>query len=82
MNNILAKKLDILIIINLDVIFIYIKDLGQSHIEAVRWMLDILRKYRLFANLKKCQFHKNKVYFLGYTMLAQRVKIKDKQIEA
>ena len=32
---ILAKKLDIFIIVYLDDIFIYIEDLGQGHLEAV-----------------------------------------------
>ncbi len=35
-NNILAKKLDILIIVYLDDILIYTKNVGQPHIEAVR----------------------------------------------
>ena len=30
------------------------KDPGQPHVKAVRWVLDDLRKYSLFANLKKC----------------------------
>lgn len=51
---ILAEKLDIFIIIYLDDILIYIKDFGQSHIEAVHWMLKIPQKYNLFANLKEC----------------------------
>ena len=35
-NKILVKKLDIFIIIYLDDILIYIKDLGQSYIEVIR----------------------------------------------
>ena len=31
---------------------------------------------------KKYRFHKNKVRLLGYVSLAQRIKIKDKEIEA
>lgn len=45
-------------------------------------MLDIMRKYGLYANLNKCRFYKNKVYFLGYVILAQEVKIEDKRIKA
>ena len=56
-NKILAKKLQIFIIIYLDDILIYTKDLGQSHVEAVCWVLDQLWKYLLFTNLKKCCFH-------------------------
>ena len=56
-NKILAKKLDIFVIVYLDDILIYTEDLSQPYIEAVRWVLDQLRKYSLFANLKKCRFH-------------------------
>ena len=49
--------------------------------EAVWWVLDVLRRHRIFANLKKCRFHKDEVRFLGYVMLAQGIKMEDKQIE-
>ena len=38
--------------------------------KVVQWVLDILRKNGLFANLKKCQFHKNEVQFLDYIVLS------------
>ena len=50
--------------------------------EAVRWVLNLLQKNSLFANLKKFCFHQDKVHFLGDIMLAQGVQIKDKRIEA
>ena len=56
-NKILAKKLDIFVIVYLDDILIYTKDPGQPHVEDVCWILDQLRKYSLFSNLKKCRFH-------------------------
>ena len=69
-NKILAKKLNIFVIVYLDDIFIYTEDLRQTHIDAVWWVLDILRKNGLYANLKKCRFYKDKVCFLGYVVLA------------
>ena len=62
-NKILAKKLDIFVIVNLDNILIYIKDPGQPHIEAVCWVLNQLWKYFFFAYLKKCWFHQGKIRF-------------------
>lgn len=41
-----------------------------------------LRKHSFFANLKKCQFHKDKVRFLGYVLSAQKIQIEDERIEA
>ena len=39
-NKILAKKLDVFVIIYLDNILIYTKDPGQPHVKAIRWVLD------------------------------------------
>ena len=56
-NKILSEKLDIFVIIYLNDILIYTKDPSQLYVEAVRWVLNQLRKYSLFANLKNCCFH-------------------------
>ena len=56
-NKILAEKLDIFIILYLDDILIYTDDDGDGHVSAVRWVLEQLKKFSLFANLKKCQFY-------------------------
>ena len=80
-NKILAEKLDIFIIIYLNNILIYTKDPDQAHVEAVRWVLDQLRKYSLFANLIKCCFYQDKVYFLGYTVSSKDISMKAKRIK-
>lgn len=53
---ILAKKLDIFVIVYLDNIMIYTKDSDQPYEETICWILDQPPKYGLFANLKKCHF--------------------------
>ena len=80
-NKILAKKFNVFVIVYLDDIFIYSKDEGQGHVEAVQWMLDFLQKNRLFANLKKYRFYQDKVRFLGYILSAKRVQMEDEKIE-
>ena len=80
-HKILAKKLDIFVIVYLDDIFIYSKNPGQAHVNAFWWVFEKLRKHGFFAKLKKCQFHKDKVCFLGYVVSAHRVWIEDKRIE-
>ena len=65
----------------LDDILIYTEDQGQGHVEAVRWVLDLLRKNGLFANLKKCRFHKDEVRFLGYVVSSQGIRMEDERIE-
>ena len=81
-NKILAEKLDFFIIVYLDDILIYTNDVAQAHVDAVRWILNKLRKYGLFVNLKKCCFYKDEIRFLGYVMSAQRVRIEEEQIKA
>ena len=76
-NKILAEKLDIFVIVYLEDMLIYTEDSSQDHVEAVWLVLDVLRKYALHANLKKCWFHKDEVCFLGYVVSAQRVKMED-----
>lgn len=49
---------------------------------AVWWVLDVLKRHELFANLKKWRFYKDEIYFLEYVILRQKRKIKDEQIEA
>ena len=67
---ILAKKLDIFIIVYLDNIIIYTKNWDLAHVNAVWWVIEELQKHSFFPNLKKWQFHKNKVRFLNYVILA------------
>ena len=78
---ILAEKLNIFIIVYLDNILIYTEDPGQAHGDGVQWVLDILKKHGLYANLKKCRFHKDEVCFLGYVVSAQGIQIEDERIE-
>ena len=81
-NKILAEKLNVFVIVYLDKILIYTKDPGQAHVEAVRWILENLRKHDVFANLKKCRFHQDKFRFLGHVVFAQGEQIEDEKIEA
>ena len=80
-NKILAEKLDVFIIVYLDDILIYTEDPGQPHVDAVRWVLDQLQKYFLFANLKKCRFHQNEIRFLGYVVSSKGISIEAEKIE-
>ncbi len=50
---IFAEKLDIFVVMYLDNILIYTKNLGQPYVEVVQWVLEQLQKHRFYANLKK-----------------------------
>ena len=81
-NKILAKKLDIFVIMYLDNILIYTDDDGDEYVTAVRWVLEQFTKFSLYANLKKCRFHQEEVWFLGYVMSSKGICIENKGIEA
>lgn len=53
----LAEDIDIFVIVYLDDILVYTEDPRLPHIDAVRWILEQLRKHGLYANFKKCRFH-------------------------
>ena len=65
-NKILPKKLTVFVIVYFNGILIYTENKSEKHLKAVQWVLDQLRKHLLYANLKKCHFHEDKMRFLGY----------------
>ena len=44
--------------------------------------MEQLRKFSLYANLKKCRFHQDKVWFFGYVVSSKGIRMEDKRIEA
>ena len=80
-NKIMTEKLDVFVIVYLDDILIYTKDLSQPHIEVIRWVLDQLRKYSFFANLKKCRFHQDEIHFLGFVVSSKGISMEAKRIK-
>ena len=81
-NKIFAKKFDIFVIIYLDNIFIYNDDDKDSHIAAIRWVLEQLKKFLPYINLKKCWFYHKEIWFFGYVVFLRDIRIKNKKIEA
>lgn len=64
-NRALAGLVDVFCVVYLDVTLIYSNSLKehQGHVEQI---LERLRQYKLYANLKKCAFHTDQVEFLGF----------------
>ena len=80
-NQILAEKLDIFVIVYLNDIMIYTKDPEQPHVEVIRWILDDFWKHSFFANLKKCWFHQDEVRFLEYIVLLKEINMEAEKIK-
>ena len=49
------------------------------HLNSV---LDVLRKEKLFANLKKCTFCTDKLVFLSFVVSAQGIQVDEEKIHA
>lgn len=78
-NKILAKKLNIFIIVYQDNILIYIKEVDYN--DVIWYVLNQLRKYFFYANLRKCYFYQKEMQFLGYVVSLQEICIENEQIE-
>ena len=81
-NKILAEKLDTFVIVYLDDILIHTNNDRDGHVSAVQWVLEQLKKFLLFAKLKKCQFHQEEFWFLGYMVSSKGIRMEDERIEA
>ena len=61
-------------VVYLDDILIY-SDAQSEHLGHVKQVLERLRRFGLYASLKKCNFFTTKVKFLGFIVSTNRVAI-------
>jgi len=66
-NTIFTDMLDVCIIVYLDNILIYSKDM-ESHQQHIQEVFHQLRLHGLFAKLEKCEFHLDSLKYLGYRL--------------
>ena len=64
-----------------DDILVYNKKLDK-HINHLHCVLAILRKEKLYANLKKCSFCMDKVVFLVYVVSAKGIEVDEEKVKA
>ncbi|GJP52888.1 hypothetical protein CLOM_g11971, partial [Closterium sp. NIES-68] len=81
MNHILRPLLDKCMVVYLDDILIYLRDM-QQHVQHLRRVFDILRRERFYVKLSKSEFALEKVQFLGHMVSAQGFHVDPKKIEA
>ena len=66
-NTIFANMLDVCVIVYLDNILMYSKDM-ESHQKHVQEVLHWLQLHKLFAKPEKCEFHLDSVEYLSYCL--------------
>ncbi|CAI7878626.1 unnamed protein product [Closterium sp. NIES-53] len=81
MNHILRPLLDECVVVYLDDILIYSRDMKQ-HIKHLRRVFEILRREKFYVKLSKSEFVLKEVQFLGHMVSAQGVHVDPKKIEA
>ena len=81
LNDVLKEYLDIFVIVYIDDILIYSKDVA-SHIRHVSTILQTLRKHRLYCKLSKCEFHVSEVEFLGVILTPSGLVMAERKVQA
>ncbi|WJZ91028.1 hypothetical protein VitviT2T_010138 [Vitis vinifera] len=81
MNHVLHVFIGRFVVIYFDDILVYSKNLDE-HINHLHCVLAILRKEKLYANLKKCSFCMDKVVFLGYVVSAKGIEVDEEKVKA
>ena len=79
-NKILAKRLDLCVIVYLDDIVIYSMN-REQHIENVKWILQRLKKHKLFINIDKCKWFTDSIDFLRFVVFSKKMQMQEDKIE-
>ncbi len=80
-NNVLSDYLDVFCTTYIDDILIY-SDTLKNHKKHVRQILQKLRKAGLQLNIDKCEFHVQKVKYLGLIVGVDDIKMNSVKVEA
>ena len=81
MNHALCAFIGRFVVVYFDVILVYSKNLDK-HIDNLYCVLDVLRKEKLYANIKKCSFCMDKVVFLDYVVSAKGIEVDEENVKA
>ena len=81
MNHVLWDFIGKFVVVYFDYILIYSKNLDE-HLVHLKFVLDVMRKEKLFANLKKCTFCTDKFVFLRFVVSAQGMQVDEEKVHA
>ncbi|KAL9281080.1 putative nucleotidyltransferase, Ribonuclease H [Arabidopsis thaliana] len=81
MNHVLRAYIGHFLVVYFDDILVYSKSL-EEHVEHLKMVFEVLRKEKLYANLKKCTFRTDNLVFLGFVVSTDGVKVDEKKVKA
>ena len=81
MNHALRAFIGKFVVVYFNDILVYSKNLDE-HINHLHCVLSVLRKEKLYANLKKCSFCIDKVVFLGYVVSTKGIEVDEEKVKA
>jgi len=63
-----------IIVVYLDDILIFTRT-EEEHAKAIRWVLQVLQKNKIFLHLEKCEFCKEQIEYLGLVISENKVSM-------
>jgi len=63
-----------IVVVYLDDILIFTK-MEEEHVQAVRWVLQVLKENKLFLRPEKCEFYKQRIEYLGLVISENEVSM-------
>ena len=79
-NKALRKLVDVICVIYLNNILIFNEDLTR-HRRHVQQVLERLKDFEFYVNLKKCKFDIKEIEFLNFIIFTKRIRMDSKQIQ-
>jgi hypothetical protein len=80
MNSVFMKELDKFIVVFIDDILIYSKNL-KDHAKHLHVVLQRLRDHHLYAKFSKCEFWLDTVKFLGHTISSGGISVDPSKVQ-
>ena len=80
MNHVMCPFIGKFVVVYFDDILVYSRNLDE-HVGHLRLVLGVLRKERLFTNLKKCDFCKDELVFLGFVVSVAGIKVDQSKVK-
>ena len=81
MNSVFSGYLDKFVLVFLDDIIIYSKN-EEEHEDNLRLTLQLLREDQLYAKLRKCDFYRDRIQYLGHIISKEGISMDPEKIEA